>query len=188
MRSGYRSSSSSSFYAALVALLLASVVGCNTAPKSEEKKDALVDQAQATLKEMQAQDSSLQGFIDRGYGHVVFPTVGKGGLGVGGAYGRGVVYRGNEMSGYADLTQASIGLQAGGQSFGELIVFENQETYNKFTASQLQFGANASAIALKTGAGSAATFQNGLAVFVMPKGGLMAELSLSGQQFKYQPK
>ena len=183
MKSGYRSAS-----AALVALLLATIVGCNTAPKSEEKKDALVDQAQAMLREMKSQDSSLQGFLDRGYGYVIFPNVGKGGLVAGGAYGRGVVYRGNEMVGYADLSQASIGLQAGGQTFSELIVFENEDTFNKFTKSELQFGANVSAIALKTGAGSSATFKNGLAVFVMPKGGLMFEVSLSGQQFKYQPK
>jgi len=184
MKSGYRTSS----YAALVALLLVSIVGCNTAPKSDEKKDALADEAQAVLKQMQAQDETLRGFLDRGHSHAIFPNVGKGGLGVGGAYGRGVVYRGNEMVGYVDLTQASIGLQAGGQSFAELIVFENEDTFNKFTKGELQFGANVSAIALKTGAGAAATFKNGLAVFVMPKGGLMAELSLSGQQFKYQPK
>jgi lipid-binding SYLF domain-containing protein len=183
MKFGYRSS-----YAALVALLLASIVGCNTSPKSEEKKDALVDDAQASLRQMQAQDSTLQGFLDRGFGHAIFPNVGKGGLIAGGAYGRGVVYRGSEMAGYSDLSQASIGLQAGGQSFAELIVFENEDTYNKFTKGELQFGANVSAIALKTGAGSSATFKNGMAVFVMPKGGLMAELSLSGQQFKFEPK
>jgi len=184
MRSGFVSCAS------LLALLSLALIplGCATAPKSDEKREALVDEAQATLKEMKAQDASLQGFIDKGYGHVMFPSVGKGGLIAGGAYGRGVVYRGNEMVGYADLTQASVGLQAGGQSFAELIVFQDEATFNKFTASQLQFGANASAIALKTGAGSTATFQNGLAVFVMPKGGLMFEVSLSGQQFKYQPK
>lgn len=183
MKSGFRSC------AAVVALVVSVLfAGCATAPESEQKRDALVDQAQASLKEMQAQDASLQSFLDKGYGHVIFPNVGKGGLVAGGAYGRGVVYRGNEMIGYADLTQASLGLQAGGQSFSELIVFQDEATFNKFTASQLQFGANASAIALKTGAASSATFQNGLAVFVMPKGGLMFEVSLSGQQFKYQPK
>ena len=137
---------------------------------------------------MKAQDDSLQRFLDKGYGYVIFPNVGKGGLIAGGAYGRGAVYRGSEHVGYADLTQASVGLQAGGQSFAELIVFQDDATFNKFTRSELQFGANASAIALKTGAASSATFQNGLAVFVMPKGGLMFEVSLSGQQFKYQPK
>ena len=184
MQSGYRSCAS------LIALLTlaAFFAGCSTAPKSEEKRDALVDNAQAILKEMKAQDPSLESFLSKGYGHVMFPTVGKGGLVAGGAYGRGVVYRGSDHVGYADLTQASIGLQAGGQSFAELIVFQDEATFNKFTASQLQFGANASAIALKTGAASSATFQNGLAVFVMPKGGLMFEVSLSGQQFKYQPK
>ena len=186
MKSGYRSSSSS--YAALAGLLLASLVGCNTAPKDEAKRDALVEEADAVLRQMKAQDPSLQGFLDRGHGYALFPNVGKGGLIAGGAYGRGVVYRGNEMAGYADLSQASIGLQAGGQAFAELIVFENEGPYNKFTKGELQFGANVSAVALKSGAASSATFKNGLAVFVMPKGGAMIELSLSGQQFTFQPK
>ena len=175
--------------AAMVALLVSMcIVGCSTAPKDDEKRDALVDQGQATLKEMKAHDSSLQGFIDRGHGYVIFPNVGKGGLGVGGAYGRGVVYRGNQMVGYSDLSQASIGLQAGGQEFAELIVFENENTFNKFTTGQFELGANASAVALKAGAAASAGFKNGIAVFVMPKGGLMFEVSISGQKFKYQPK
>jgi len=183
MRSGYRCGCRAS--AALVVLVL--LTGCPTAPKSQEKKEALGADVQATLRQMKAQDPSLQGFMDRGYGWALFPSVGKGGLIAGAAYGRGEVYRGNTMIGYSDLTQASLGLQAGGQQFSELIVFQDQQALDRFTASQFTFGANASAIALKTGAGAAADFENGIAVFVMPKGGLMAELSLSGQQFKFEP-
>jgi lipid-binding SYLF domain-containing protein len=175
----------SSVVAALGALLL--LVGCSTAPKSEANRELLAVNVQDTLKQMQAHDESLAGFMDRGYGWVLFPSVGKGGLIAGGAYGRGQVYRGNDFVGYADLTQASLGLQAGGQEFAELIVFENQETFDRFTSGQLNFGANASAVALKTGAGAAGRFENGTAIFIMPKGGLMFEVSLAGQQFTYQP-
>jgi lipid-binding SYLF domain-containing protein len=168
-------------------ILALGLVGCSTEPKTEEAKASLHDDAQATLNQFMREDSGFGKFLDGGKGYVVFPSVGKGGLGVGGAYGHGEVYENGKMIGYADLTQASIGLQAGGQAYSEVIVFENQESLNKFKNNKLEFSANASAVALKSGASAAARFENGVAVFVKPKGGLMFEASIGGQKFNFKP-
>ena len=94
--------------------------------------------------------------------------------------------RAGKMIGFADLTQANIGLQAGGQAYSEVIVFENEDALNKFKNNKLEFSANASAVALKAGAAGAARFENGISVFVKPKGGLMFEVSIGGQKFTFK--
>jgi len=168
-------------------MLALGLLGCSTEPKTDEAKATLHDDVQATLNQFSREDNTFRGFIDKGAGYVIFPSVGKGGLGVGGAYGHGEVYEGGKMIGFADLTQASIGLQAGGQAYSEVIVFENQEALNKFKNNKLEFAANASAVAMKAGAAGAARFENGVAVFVKPKGGLMFEASIGGQKFNFKP-
>jgi len=168
-------------------MLALGLLGCSTEPKTEEAKSTLHSDVQATLNEFSQTDSSFRDFINKGAGYAVFPSVGKGGLGVGGAYGHGEVYQHDQMIGYADLTQASIGLQAGGQTYSEVIVFENEDALNKFKNNKLEFAANASAVALKAGAAATARFENGVAVFVKPKGGLMFEASIGGQKFNFKP-
>ena len=168
-------------------MLALGLLGCSTEPKSEEAKASLRDDAQTTLREFSREDPGFQKFLDRGVGYVIFPSVGKGGLIVGGANGRGELYQGGRMLGYADLTQASIGLQAGGQTFSEVIVFENEDAINRFKNNKLEFSANASAVALKSGASAQARFENGIAVFTKPKGGLMFEASIGGQKFNFKP-
>ena len=106
---------------------------------------------------------------------------------LGGAYGRGEVYERGQRIGYSDITQATIGLQAGGQSFSELIVFENAAALDRFKTGKFSFSANASAVAVKAGAAGAANFKDGMAVFVKPQGGLMFEASIGGQEFSYKP-
>jgi lipid-binding SYLF domain-containing protein len=168
-------------------MLALGLLGCSTEPKTEEAKASLHDDVQATLKDFSREDAGFQKFLDRGVGYVIFPSVGKGGLIVGGANGRGELYQGGRMMGFADLTQASIGLQAGGQTFSEAIVFENEDSLNKFKNNKFEFAANASAVALKSGASTQARFENGVAVFTKPKGGLMFEASIGGQKFNFKP-
>jgi len=163
------------------------LLGCSTEPKTDEAKATLHDDTQATISQFGKVDAGFRDFLNKGAGYVVFPTVGKGGLGVGGAYGHGEVYQNGRMIGYADLTQASIGLQAGGQSYSEVIVFENEDALNRFKNNKFEFAANASAVALKSGAAGAARFENGVAVFVHPRGGLMFEASIGGQKFNFKP-
>jgi lipid-binding SYLF domain-containing protein len=118
----------------------------------------------------------------------VFPTVGKGAVGVGGAYGRGVLYEGGVVTGYCDLTQGSIGLQLGGQAYSQIIAFSTAEALTLFKTGNFAFDAQATAVALKSGAGANAKYSNGVAVFTMDESGLMFEASIGGQKFSYEAK
>lgn len=164
------------------------LTGCTTAPQKPEEKAALKQDASNVMKSLTAADPNLQRFMDQSYAHVIFPSVGKGGVLVGGAYGRGIVYEQGQFVGYADLTQASIGAQLGGQTFAELICFDSKEAFERFTSNRLEFKADASAVILKSGAARAAKYTDGVAVFVRPNGGAMFEASVGAQQFTYQPK
>jgi lipid-binding SYLF domain-containing protein len=172
------------FVFAIAAML---VGGCNTAPKSEEGRENLVSEADASLNRFKQADPGLNDFMQRGYGYAIFPSVGKGGLIAGGAYGKGVVYEQRQQVGYSDLTQASIGAQIGGQTYAELVVFENKPAMDRFKSGKFSLAANASAVAIKSGAAAGTTFRDGVAIFTMPLGGLMAEASIGGQEFSYVP-
>jgi lipid-binding SYLF domain-containing protein len=171
---------------AALALLAMLVIGCQTAPKSEEGKADLEQTAQTALTRMQEQDPNIDDMIEKGHGYAIFPNAGKGGLVLGGGYGKGVVYddAGTQI-GFADITQLSAGAQIGGQSFSELIVFENQAALDRFKNNELNFGANASAVIIKKGVGSATTFKEGTAVYILPKAGAMAEAAVGGQKFTF---
>ena len=171
---------------ALFALALA-MVGCNTAPKNQGQKDALRGEADAAVQAMTTQDPSLKNFMNGAHGYAVFPNIGKGGFIVGGSYGRGVVYEQGEFIGYADLTKVSVGLQAGGQAFRQLIVFQNKEALDDLRFGKLKFDATASAVAVNAGAAATADYRNGVVVFAQPTGGLMAEASIGGQEFGFVP-
>jgi lipid-binding SYLF domain-containing protein len=142
-------------------------------------------------------------------GYAVFPTIGKAGIGVGGAYGKGKVYKGGTVIGNTSMAQASIGLQLGGQAYTQIIFFENQAALDNFTSGNFEFGAEASAVAITAGASAKANtgggtsagisggkndadttslgYRKGMAVFTVAKGGLMYEASLSGQKYGYEP-
>jgi lipid-binding SYLF domain-containing protein len=167
--------------------LLMPLLGCNPEPKSDTQRANLRDDSDVTLRRFEREDPSLREFLDKAVGYVVFPSVGKAGFGVGGAYGRGVVYDGSNTTGFATLTQASLGLQAGAQDFSEIVVFGTREAMNKFKDGKFEFGANASAVIIKAGAASNTSFREGVAVFTATKGGAMFELSLSGQKLRYAP-
>jgi lipid-binding SYLF domain-containing protein len=159
-----------------------------------------------TLQAFKESDT-VRPYFQTAYGYAVFPTIGKGGVGVGGAYGKGQVYRGGTVTGTASMTQLSIGLQFGGQAYSEIIFFEDKRAYDAFTSGKFEFGAQASAVAITasaqagvgTGAATAGastgqdagkqkgTYQNGMAVFTYAKGGLMYEASIGGQKFKFKP-
>jgi lipid-binding SYLF domain-containing protein len=165
----------------------AALSACQTTPDTTAKRENLTDDAQAAVNRFQREAPNLKDFLAKSHGYAIFPDVGKGGLVVGGAYGRGRVYEMGRPIGYADLRQATVGAQIGGQTYSELIVFENAEALNNFRSNKLAFSANASAVAIKAGTAATAKYENGVAVFTMPKGGLMAEASVGGQQFTYVP-
>ena len=146
-------------------------------------------------------------FFGHSYGYAVFPTVGKAGIGIGGARGEGRVYRGGAYVGDTVLTQLSIGFQLGGQAYSQIIFFEDQRAFDEFTSGSFEFGAQASAVvitaAASAGAGTsgasagasggkkdavtAGQYFKGMATFIIAKGGLMYEASVGGQKFSYKP-
>ncbi|MBY5921619.1 YSC84-related protein [Ferrimonas balearica] len=158
-----------------------------------------VNQAIAKFKEAGA----TQEFFANAYGYAVFPTIGKGGIGIGGAYGEGQVFKGGQHTGNSTMAQVTFGLQLGGQAYSQIIFFQNADAYNDFTSGNFEFGAQASAVALTAGAsaeaGSQGTsagagtaqaknkYSGGMAVFTMAKGGLMYEASIGGQAFTFDP-
>lgn len=160
--------------------------GCSTTPKSEGGRQSLDAQANAAIQTARSTDPSLGKFFDTSAGYAVFPSVGKGAWVVGGAYGRGVVYERGQPVGYCSLTQATIGLSAGGAEYTEIIFFETPEALNKFKVGQFALSADARAVALKTGAAATVNYTNNVAVFIMGMGGLMVDASVGGQKFSYQ--
>jgi lipid-binding SYLF domain-containing protein len=163
-------------------------VGCSTAPTTVAERDELVQKAQAERAEWTRLDPGIEALAKKSQGLAFFPEITKGGLGIGGAYGRGVVYEKGQHIGYADVTQGSLGLQAGGQTYSEVILFEDEAALQRFKQNELNFGANASAIIASNGAAANARFVDGVAIFVRPITGAMAEASIGGQRITYVPK
>jgi lipid-binding SYLF domain-containing protein len=171
----------------LIAILLVTLTGCANAPKTENEKLDLNDEVQSALNRFKRDDPGLEDFLGNSVGYLMFPSIGKAGAFVGGAYGQGELFEGDELVGYADVSQASVGLQLGGQTYSELLVFDSSDALNRLKDKKLQFGANASAVALTDGASEAARFQNGVVVFTQARGGLMFEASVAGQRFTFTP-
>jgi lipid-binding SYLF domain-containing protein len=174
--------------AIVVMVLMSLVAGCSTGSVSKEERDTLVKQAQASRQEWNKVDPQFEAFAKKSYGYAFFPEITKGAFVVGGAHGQGVVYEKGQHVGYADLTQVSVGFQGGLQDYSQLIVFENQAAMDRFKRNEVDFGANASAVVADKGAALTAQFVDGVAVFVRPIKGAMAEASLAGQQITYLPK
>ena len=135
----------------------------------------------------QKADSALQTFFSTASGYAIFPSVGKGGFIVGGAHGKGLVYEKGAAIGQATMTQASIGAQAGGQTFSEVIFFETPAALADFKAGKFEMSAEVSAVVAAEGASKAAKYKQGVAVFTLPKKGAMVQASIGGQKFKFEP-
>ncbi len=180
--------------AALLLLLL---------PLSQAWADECSDAAQLFKKA-----GASASFFDRSYGYAVFPSIGKGGLGVGGAFGNGCVYAQGNKVGKASMTQISIGFQLGGEAYTQIIFFQDKRAFDEFTSGNFEFSANAQAVAITAGASASAStagnssgvsggkhdattkgahYNKGMATFTIAKGGLMYEASLAGQKYKYKP-
>jgi len=145
-------------------------------------------------------------FFDNSYGYAVFPTIGKGGIGIGGAHGKGQVYATGAHVGDTSMTQITIGFQLGGQAFSQIIFFEDERSFTEFTRGNFDFGAQATAISLPASSSAATTttgttagagshpstatsvggYYKGMAIFTVAKGGLMYEASVGGQKFSYK--
>lgn len=147
----------------------------------------LQNEVKASIKTFIEKNPDLEKYFDKAYAFAVFPKIAKGGLGVGGAGGHGLIFDDKTVIGGSKMSQATIGLQAGGQTYMEAIFFEDQAALNRFTQGKMKFSGQVSAVALKDGASADIDYQDGVAVFTKSIGGLMAEASVGGQGFKYEP-
>ncbi len=154
-------------------------------PAEADELHAKSQEAVAVLKE---KDPSVQRFFDASVAHVVIPTVGKAGFGVGGARGKGVLYENGAVTAVVTLTQLSFGFQWGGQAYSEFIFFKDDVALQDFKRGNYELGAQASAVAVTAGASADADYSSGVAIFTQAKGGLMYEASVGGQKFKVEPK
>ena len=153
--------------------------------QSTAKKNKIIADSHTAKAEFIKSDALMKGLFEKASGYVIFPNVGKAGLGIGGAAGNGVVYEHNKMIGMAKLSQLSIGFQAGGQAYREVIFFESKKELERFKDSRFEFSAQASAVAVTEGASANVKYTEGVMVFTMQKGGLMYEASIGGQKFKF---
>jgi len=146
-------------------------------------------------------------FFANAYGYALFPTIGKGGIGVGAAHGSGRVYARGKHVGDTSMTQVTVGLQLGGQAFSQIIFFQDERAFKEFTSGNFEFGAQASAVAITAAASASAgttggsagasggrkdattagQYHKGMAVFTIAKGGLMYEAAVGGQKFSFKP-
>jgi lipid-binding SYLF domain-containing protein len=155
--------------------------------QSDKKQKEVIEECSEAKEGFMKTDNGMGKFFGSCYGYVMFPNVGKGGLGVGGASGNGVAYEQEKMVGMAKLTQVSIGFQAGGQSFREVIFFESKKEFDRFKENKIEFAAQVSAVAAAAGVSADAKYVEGVAVFTRAKGGLMYQASVGGQKFKFEP-
>ncbi len=130
----------------------------------------------------------MQELFDDAAGYAVFPSVGKGAIGVGGAYGRGELFEYGQVTGFCDISQATIGFQLGGQAYSELIFFETANALTRFRRGNFAFAAQVSAVAATAGVSADADYESGVIVFTMTKGGLMYEASVGGQKFSFESR
>lgn len=168
---------------------------------------ALADDYQNTINMFKKAGQSGT-FFKNAYGYAVFPTIGKGGVGVGGAYGKGRVYVKGKVVGDTSMTQLTVGLTLGGQGYSQIIFFEDERAFKEFTSGNFEFGAEAGAVAITAAAGAQAStagssasasggkndaktvgaYNKGMATFTIVKGGLMGDASVGGQKFTYKAR
>ncbi|MFT5229062.1 MAG: lipid-binding SYLF domain-containing protein [Ulvibacter sp.] len=151
--------------------------------KTKAIDNDLTKESKAVLQEMIDNSWVLQSLHDQSYGYAVFPKVTKAGIWLGGAASTGVVFEKQQVVGTTKLKQLSFGAQLGGQQYSEIIFFENKVAFDRFMNNKLKLGAQASAVALKSGTSIDVSYSKGVAIFTQPIKGLMYEASVGGQHF-----
>lgn len=168
---------------ALTIGILAAAALLLTAHPARAQRD---DEVQKVIREFEEGDPGMRAWFREAHGYAVFPSVGKGGIGLGGAYGKGLVYERGTLIGKTSLTAVTFGFQLGGQAFREVIFFKDKTALDDFTRGNFEFQAGASAVALKAGASKDLGYSKGVAVVTATKGGLMYEAAIGGQKFTFE--
>lgn len=147
--------------------------------------DDMHERVLKTVEAFKTKDPGIKKFFNGAIGYAVFPVVGKGAAGIGGAHGSGELIVGGKAVGTVKLNQVTVGLQLGGESYSEIIFFNEQTTLDGFRHGDFAFAAQVSAVALTSGASANAAYRDGVAIFTEAKGGLMYEASVGGQKFSF---
>jgi lipid-binding SYLF domain-containing protein len=176
----------STFRPALFLLILSGLFFTRVAMAQDDTQERIIDDSKKAKASFLKSDPSMANLFKHAAGYAIFPNIGKGGVGVGGAAGKGAVYEKGMPVGTAQMVQVTVGAQAGGQAYREIIFFENKDAVDRFKDNKIEFSGQASAIAAKAGASANANYRNGVVVFSQGKGGLMLEASLGGQKFTYK--
>lgn len=181
-------------FAAISVTVFAAFLSFSTAaaqgwdPREEkQQKSKLMRKSDEAISAFREADPTLDAYFTQAYGYAVFPSVTKGGAGLGGARGKGVLYRAGAPAMKAYLTQITVGLQLGGKKYREIIFFRDKEVYDSFVDGSVELSAQATAVVASDGAGETASYDEGVAIFVLDKAGAMAEASVGGQKFKVKP-
>ena len=161
------------------------VIGSAAMAQSTNKERKLIRDTKAAKATFIKTDGLMRNLFAHAYGWVIFPNVGKGGIGIGGAAGNGIVYEKGIVIGRARMTQVTVGFQFGGQAYSEVIFFETKTDLDRFRGGKFEFSAQASVIAVTVGASGNVKYKDGVMIFTQAKGGLMYEASVGGQKFGY---
>ena len=152
----------------------------------DAKTQKLITDSKTAKAEFIAKDELMKSLFENSAGYVIFPNVGKGAIGIGGAAGNGILFEKGNAAGSAKMKQVSVGFQFGGQAYREVIFFENQAAFDRFKGNKFEFSGQASAVAVTKGAAANIKYKDGVMIFSQTKGGLMYEASVGGQKFKFR--
>lgn len=155
--------------------------------EDQAKKSKLIRRSADAVEAFKESDPSLSAYFSKAYGYAVFPSVTKAGAGIGAARGKGVLYRGGAPVLKAYLTQYTVGIQFGGKKYREILFFRDKEAYDSFVDGEFELSAQATAVVASDGAGETASYNSGVAIFILDKAGAMVEASVGGQTFKTEP-
>lgn len=166
--------------------MISLVVNNSMQAQNDDKDDKIIADANEARADFIKTDALMKSLFDNSYGYVIFPNIGKGAIGIGGAAGNGAVFQNGNLIGMAKMTQVTVGFQWGGQAYREVIFFETEADLNRFKENKFEFSGQASAVAATKGAAGNVKYKDGVMIFSQIKGGLMYEASVGGQKFKYK--
>ena len=174
---------------ALTVLIAFCCVGCSTAPDTPGERRLLQTEVGLTLKEFQKlRPQTYKTYTKSSKGYAVFPELGKGGIGIGGAYGKGALYEGGKLQGYCKMEEINIGFQLGGQEQSMILFFKDKAALERFKSGELAGDASASAVVADADASAEADFKNGVATYIFDSAGAMYQATIGGKRFKFVPK
>jgi lipid-binding SYLF domain-containing protein len=154
--------------------------------QDDKAKEKLISDSKEAKADFLKTDPSMDKLFNNSYGYVIFPKIGKGAIIIGGSGGNGVVYEKGKTIGTTKMAQLSVGAQIGGESYREIIFFEDKEALERLKENKVEFTGQISAVAAKSGASKNAKYADGVAVFTQDLSGLMAEAAVGGQKFTYK--